>query len=174
MMRRLKSACGLPVCARDGPVGVLADVYFHDTLWLVRGLAVSAVARRIVIPLSSAASCSFDLSGIRLGITLDELTVLPRVESGSIRSGRNLAGYGIQALDGPAGRVNDVVVDDAGWWIPRLVVDTRGLLPGALHELPASAVTAIDSVHRRVRVRITRAQIGALPALIDPVRLALP
>ena len=175
MIRPVKSMCGLLVCASDGPLGTLTDVHFHDTLWLVRSLVVNchAPARRVVIPIASAGTCRFDPSGIRLGVALHELNLLPRMGDGSVRSARSLAGYSIQASDGAAGRVADLVVDDGGWWIPRLVVDTRSLLPGSKHEVPSKAVAAIDSLHRRVHLRITRAQIAALPAPVDSARLAL-
>jgi hypothetical protein len=33
MMCAVRSACGLSVCASDGPLGALADIHFHDTLY---------------------------------------------------------------------------------------------------------------------------------------------
>jgi hypothetical protein len=106
-------------------------------------------------------------------VTLHELTLLPRIESGSLRSARNLSGYSVQALDGAAGRVADLVVDDGGWCVAHMLVDTRSLLPGPTREVPARAVAAIESVHRRVNLRITRARIRVLPRLVDPARFAL-
>ncbi|MCJ7717471.1 MAG: PRC-barrel domain-containing protein [Anaerolineales bacterium] len=47
-----------------------------------------------------------------------------------LRSTREVAGYKIRATDGEIGHVEDFIVDDEGWIIRYMVVDTRDWLPG--------------------------------------------
>ena len=167
----LKSVYGLPVSAADGVVGPLVDLYVHDALWLVRGIAVNAYAsaRRVVLPVSRVEQSGLHPAGIRVRLRLEEIAALPRVADLSVRSARALASYGTMALDGPAGRVEDLVVDDAGWWIAELLLDTRNLFPGSERVVPSRAVSAIDSLHRELHLRLTRSQIRRLPAPRRPV-----
>ncbi|MDY7108425.1 MAG: PRC-barrel domain-containing protein [Planctomycetota bacterium] len=47
-----------------------------------------------------------------------------------LRSSREVEGYHVQAVDGEIGHVEDFILDDAGWVVRYLVVDTRNWLPG--------------------------------------------
>lgn len=48
----------------------------------------------------------------------------------TLRSAHAVAGYSIEATDGGIGHVEDFLVDDQGWRIRYLVIDTRNWLPG--------------------------------------------
>jgi hypothetical protein len=48
----------------------------------------------------------------------------------SLRSGREVVGYRLDAVDGYAGRIRDFIVDDESWIIRYMVVDTGRWLPG--------------------------------------------
>ena len=167
----LHAMSGLPVSASDGVAGSLRDVYFHDTLWLVRAVGVSAATRRLLIPAGWLQGCRLDAAGMRLAFSLKDATSLPGLADSSVRSGRSLRGYEVLTSEGSAGRVRDVLVDDAGWWIPGFIVDTQTLLPGSARMVPSSAVATIDSVQRRVHFQLTRKQLGTLWA---PEPSALP
>ncbi|MHA3772155.1 PRC-barrel domain containing protein [Verrucomicrobiota bacterium sgz303538] len=47
-----------------------------------------------------------------------------------LRSSNEVSGYTMHALDGHIGHLEDLVVDDEGWAIRYLIVDTRNWLPG--------------------------------------------
>jgi hypothetical protein len=154
MNRPLASLRGTSVSAVDGALGSLADILFHDALWVVHGVVVHAHGRvqRVLVPAASLHGCRVDASGIRLGVALADLHLQSFAAAPAARSARSLVGYSVERADGPAGRIDDVVVDDAGWWIPELVVHARSLLPGAPRLVPSSAVAAIDSIQRKVMV----------------------
>jgi hypothetical protein len=44
-----------------------------------------------------------------------------------LRSARRLLGFQVQARDDGAGRIDDVLIDDAAWTLVNMVVDTRGI-----------------------------------------------
>lgn len=47
-----------------------------------------------------------------------------------LRSSHEVRGYHIKAVDGMVGHVEDFIVDEDGWHIRYLIVDTRNILPG--------------------------------------------
>lgn len=165
MKQRMSSLRGLPLAARDGPVGRLADLYFHDPLWVIRALAVNGpdAARRVFVP-AAAVQRSQPGGVIKVDLTLAEVAAFSHQGYLTARSAHNLAGYGVEASDGIAGRFEDLLVDDVSWSIAGFIFESRVLFLGTLHMVAPAAVRAIDSVHRRVRLRLTRAQIADMPA----------
>jgi hypothetical protein len=47
-----------------------------------------------------------------------------------LRSTKTVAGYHVQASDGPIGHVEDFIIDDKTWAIRYLIIDTQNWLPG--------------------------------------------
>ena len=84
-----------------------------------------------------------------------------------LRSMRDLERYYVTATDGEIGRVTGFVVDDAGWAIRYLVVDTRVLLPGKRVLLSPEWIESVDWHTARVVVNVDRAAIKGAPAF-DP------
>jgi sporulation protein YlmC with PRC-barrel domain len=80
-----------------------------------------------------------------------------------VRSTAEVVGYKVHAVDGPAGRVDDFVVDDRDWSVESVVVDAREWLPGGQVLVPRGAVTAIDWSARELNVALTREQIRSHP-----------
>ena len=81
-----------------------------------------------------------------------------------LRSAREVIGYGIRALDGELGHVEDVLVDDEDWAIRYLVVDTRDWLPGRKVLVTPQWITAVSWEARAVAVDLTRDTIERGPA----------
>jgi hypothetical protein len=50
----------------------------------------------------------------------------------TLQSTRQVSGYYIQAQDGEIGHVEDFIIDDDGWTISYLVIDTVNWLPGKI------------------------------------------
>jgi hypothetical protein len=42
-----------------------------------------------------------------------------------LRSAREIVGYRVEASDGDAGTLDDLVIERPGWAVPQLVVDTK-------------------------------------------------
>lgn len=81
-----------------------------------------------------------------------------------LRSAREIRGYGIHAEDGLIGKVRDLVIDDEGWSVRWLVVDTGHWLPGKIVTLAPDWVRRIDWASSEVHVDVTRAQVKDAPA----------
>lgn len=164
MKRPLSAMRGLPVLAQDGLAGTLADVYLEEPFWAVRTLVVESKrrhARRLLIPTASVRRLWLEIPAIAVELTLAEIAVLGSRSDLSLRSARSLFGYRIEARDGAAGRCEDVLVEDDGWSIEAFVAHSPQLFAGSRYLAPAHAVSAIDSVHRTLRLDFTRAQIAA-------------
>lgn len=80
-----------------------------------------------------------------------------------VRSTAEVVGYKVRAVDGPAGRVDDFVVDDRDWSVESVVVDAREWLPGGQVLVPRGAVTGIDWHARELSVAMTREEIRSCP-----------
>jgi hypothetical protein len=80
-----------------------------------------------------------------------------------LRSADEVVGYKIEAADGELGHVEDFVIDIDHWLVEDLVVDTRNWLPGRRILVAPSAVESIDWPRRRVKVRLSKAELERLP-----------
>ena len=85
-----------------------------------------------------------------------------------LRSLAEVVGYHVHATDGVIGHIEDVRIDDAGWDIRYLVIDTRNWWPGRHVLMAPYAVREIRWSDREVRLDVTRDQVKASP-LWDPL-----
>jgi hypothetical protein len=79
-------------------------------------------------------------------------------------------GYAIEASDGELGTVSGLLLEDVGWAIRWLVVDTGNWLPGRKVILPLSALGKPDQTARHFPVKLTMRQVKNSP----DVDVALP
>jgi len=103
------------------------------------------------------------------------LAVSPAVETGpsvtsndddgdpNLRSTRQVGDYRTEARDGPVGRVHDFIVDDDGWAIRYVVVDTGDWLPGRRMLVASSWIQGIDWADAVVRVDLAKREIEESP-----------
>ncbi len=84
-----------------------------------------------------------------------------------LRSIGDTIGYAIRASDGDIGHVEEFLLDEEGWAIRYMVVDTRNWLPGRKVLIAPRWIHDIDWVERRVHVDLTRAAVKHSPAY-DP------
>jgi hypothetical protein len=80
-----------------------------------------------------------------------------------LRSSKDVIGYGVTGTDEPVGHVEDLIVDDEGWEVRYLVVDTRNWLPGRKVLIAPEWVERFDWGEYTAALRLTRAQIEAAP-----------
>ncbi|MDQ2687426.1 MAG: PRC-barrel domain-containing protein [Armatimonadota bacterium] len=80
-----------------------------------------------------------------------------------LRSTREVTGYGVVALDGHLGHIDDFIVDDEAWRIRFLAVDTRDWWPGKKVLLPTEWIGRILWPERTVAVEVTRDQVRSGP-----------
>jgi PRC-barrel domain len=83
-----------------------------------------------------------------------------------------LRGYHILATDGEIGHVDDFLIDEPGWALRYLVVDTSNWIGGRSVLIAATALERIDSPAKKIHVRLTREAIKGGPSVqtadIDP------
>lgn len=76
-----------------------------------------------------------------------------------LQSTRAVTGYGIQALDGPLGRVSGFMVDDQSWGIHALAVDAGHWYAGKEILVPTNQVDRISYEDSKVFVNLSKADL---------------
>ena len=174
---------GSPLTAQDGEMGSIVDLYFDDERWDVRYLVVDTghqmPRREVLIPRTLLQNENPEDDAVHVRLTRaqvekspdvdtqkpvsrqHELTYAARAASNPhLRSGEIVIGYGVRALDGAIGHVEDLVLDKTTWRIASLVVVTRKWLPGTRLLISPQAVLGIDWIGRKVDLRLTRERLG--------------
>lgn len=80
-----------------------------------------------------------------------------------LRSGREVAGYDVEASDRRIGHVEDFLFDERSWAIGYLVVDTREWWPGRHVLVSPEHVCGVSWSTRAVRLDISRAEVEQSP-----------
>lgn len=80
-----------------------------------------------------------------------------------LRSVAAITGYHIHASDGEIGHVEDFLVDDAGWNIRYIKVDTRNWWPGQRVLISPFSVQEIDWADKLVHINVSRQRIKDAP-----------
>lgn len=81
----------------------------------------------------------------------------------NLRSASEVGGYHISATDGEVGHVDDFIIDEDGWVIRYIVVDTRNWLPGRKVLISPEWATAIDWAEGTLGVGMDRDAIKNSP-----------
>jgi hypothetical protein len=84
-----------------------------------------------------------------------------------LRSIAAVTGYHIDATDGEIGHVEDFLVDDAGWSIRYIVVDTTNWWPGKKVLIAPRSVREIGWTDRLIYIDVARQKVKDSPAF-DP------
>jgi hypothetical protein len=185
MLRSVTGLRGDVVLARDGDMGFVVDVYFDDQQWNVRYLVVETrdltPEHRVLITPQAVMPGQPADELVRVRLTCQEVERSPDVDAAlpvalqldsrvpwekrdpHLRSSEVVLGYHVQALDGLAGRVSDLLIDGAKWSIERLVVDTGKGLPGPRVLLAPQAVRRIEWPWRKVHVALSRDEVRNSP-----------
>ena len=80
-----------------------------------------------------------------------------------LRSMQEVAGYSISALGGKIGHVEDFILDDEGWVLRYLVIDTRNWLPGKRVLVSPEWVREILWRERTVSLELSHDEIRGSP-----------
>jgi uncharacterized protein YrrD len=87
-----------------------------------------------------------------------------------LRSSHEIRGYAIHARDGDIGYVDDFIVEDPGWLVRYLVVDTGKWLPGKRVLIAPTWIGQVDWSRQEVTVEQDRDAIEAAPPY-DPAQV---
>ena len=82
-------------------------------------------------------------------------------------SGRDLSGFGVEALDGSIGKIDEATNEVGGSFI---IVDTGPWIFGKKVMLPAGVVQRIDEDDEKVWVNRTKDQIKSAPEFDDSMK----
>lgn len=93
----------------------------------------------------------------------EETAGTEQIEDPHLRSAREVKGYAIRATDGDIGHVDDLVLDDEGWTVRYLVVDTRNLLPGRKVLLAPDWISRVGWEEQAVSVDFDREEVRSSP-----------
>jgi hypothetical protein len=87
-----------------------------------------------------------------------------------LRSMNNVCKYVVQAFDGRVGSMDDIVVDDRGWRLPLVVLDTRHYLSTERVILLARHIKGIRCEDGEISIDMSKAEVERAPADFDPAR----
>ena len=85
---------------------------------------------------------------------------------GESLSSADVSDYGVEALDGSIGKVDEATYDTGASY---LIVDTGPWIFGKKVMLPAGVVLRVDTADEKVYVNRTKDQIKDAPGLDDPI-----
>jgi hypothetical protein len=80
-----------------------------------------------------------------------------------LRSAREVIGYHVRAIDGEIGHVEDFIVEDGGWALRYLVVDTHNWLPGKRVLLSPRWIDEVSWGEARAKVGLRRSAVKEAP-----------
>lgn len=84
-------------------------------------------------------------------------------ETSRLRSCVEVMGYGVEAMDGGIGFIDDFLIDSETWAIPHLIVDKSSWLPGGKVLVSPETVTYFDWHSRTADLKLTRDDIKRSP-----------
>ncbi len=176
LQRMMQDLRGDAVLGRDGVLGAFDDVYFDCQCWQVRYVVIAIErglrGRRLLVSaacLAKAAvrdSVRVDLSRsqIQSGGGAWSLEAASRwLDRTRVCSGRDMVGVRVEAQDGSAGRLSDLLVDDEAWSIDYIMVDTGNTTARELL-VPLDWVGGMDLERRALHVERTCEQLGEIKA----------
>ena len=85
-----------------------------------------------------------------------------------LRSIATITGYGIHANDGEIGAVEDILIDDTGWEVRYLTVDTGNWWPGERVLISPRSILKIDWVAEMIYLNVDRETVKKSPPY-DPI-----
>jgi hypothetical protein len=80
-----------------------------------------------------------------------------------LRSAKDILSYDLMATDGEIGHLDDLFVDENGWIIRYLLIDTRDWLPGRRVLVPINCIERVGWTDNHIQVALTQDQIENSP-----------
>jgi sporulation protein YlmC with PRC-barrel domain len=84
-------------------------------------------------------------------------------EQSHLRSAVETLRYDVAAIDGPAGTLDDLLIDTTSWALVHLVVDSRKWWPGGQVLISPTSVENFDWANQQVHLRISRDAVKGSP-----------
>ena len=173
MLLNLTSLFGVSISAKDGNIGHVRDVLFHDQSWVIRYFVIDTgnqfSGRRVLLSPHSFLRPEWERRVLPVDLTIEDVRQSPDVDTDlpvyrqqeiamtrhygwpaywtleaslmagqmtdpeadpNLRSANEILTYKVRASDGDLGRMDDLVVEDANWFIRFLVLSAGSWLNG--------------------------------------------
>lgn len=82
-----------------------------------------------------------------------------------LRSMNNVCKYSVMAFDGRVGSINDFILDDEGWRLPLVVLDTSHYLSTNQVVVPAVRIKGIRVEDKEISIDMNKADVEEAPRL---------
>ena len=202
MLLNLKSLFGVSILAKDGNIGHLHDVLFHDQSWVVRYFVVETgnqfSGRRVLLSPFSFLKPEWEKRILPVDLTIEEVRQSPDVDTDlpvyrqqeiamtrhygwpaywtmeasrlageksesegdpNLRSANEILTYKVKTSDGDLGSMDDLVVEDANWFIRFLVLSAGGWFEGQKLLVATRWVGSVSWANKEVIVPHSRDSI---------------
>ena len=173
MLLNLTSLFGVSILAKDGNIGHVRDVLFHDRSWVIRYFVVETgnqfSGRRVLLSPHSFLQPEWEKRVLPVDLTIEEVRQSPDVDTDlpvyrqqeiamtlhygwpaywtmeasrmageesesngdpNLRSANEILTYKVKSSDGDLGSMDDLVVEDANWFIRFLVLSAGNWFEG--------------------------------------------
>ena len=188
MLWEASTTIGYATVGSDGEVGRVSDLLFDDTTWRVRWIVVNTrhwfARREVVLPVSALSRLDPIRRQVAVDLTMRQIEGSPAAEEHPpvsqraalsenhdphLRSVEAVVGHRVRLLDIVVGHIEELLVDDAGWLIRYIRVDTCKWRPGDRVLLAPRSVREIDWAGRLVRFDVGCQELDALHARCDAI-----
>jgi hypothetical protein len=173
---------GYATVASDGELGKVSDLLFDDTTWRLRWLVVNTrdwfPRREVLLPVVALSRLDPIRRRAAIALTMQQIedslaaeaqppvsqrAALSRNDDPHLRSVEAVVGHRVLLRDSLVGHVEELLVNDAGWFIRHIRVDTCRWRPGDRVLLTPHSVREIDWVGRLVRFDLDCQELDAHP-----------
>jgi sporulation protein YlmC with PRC-barrel domain len=149
-----------PDISQDAPVSVqmqsgLYDYYGWDPMW---GGSYFGGGLLATPPLVSPSHLPGELGELEREGFGTELEGDPH-----LRSIAAITGYHVHATDGDIGHVQDILIEEQGWAIRYVIIDTKNWWPGQHVLVAPYAVKEVSWADQKINLTITRDQVTSSP-----------
>lgn len=171
----LMELLGNEVLVHDGRIGVLDDLYFDRDCGKVRYLVVAKgrAARQPPVVVSTGLTRRLSTQGVLIALSRAQLEcgagawplegARAWLDHARLCSAEQVLGFSVQAEDGSAGLLLDLLIDDEHWEIDYALVECDDRLSPRPVLVPLHWVAAIDLGRRSLRLRCTREELENCP-----------
>jgi hypothetical protein len=170
MLWEASTIIGYATVGNDGEVGRVSDLLFDDTTWRLRWIVVNTrhrfARREVLLPVSALGRVDPIRRQVTVDLTMQQIEASPGAEEHPpvspreappgrddpcLRSVEAVVGHRVHLLDSVVGHIEELLVDEAGWLIRYIRVDTCKWRPGDRVLLAPCSVREIDWPGRLVR-----------------------
>jgi hypothetical protein len=185
MLWEASAMLGYATAGTDGEVGGVCDLLFDDTSWRLRWIVADTrdwfPPREVILPFSALVRADPARRRLAVDLTVREIEQSPPAEAhppvsqpGSpgrrdphLRSLKAVLGHRVQLRDRLVGHIEELLVDDAGWIVRYIRIDTCKWRPGERLLVAPHPVRRIDWDRRLVRFDVGCRELEFPPAHPD-------